>query len=57
MPIATPRSKMEAGALMSDGIEEREERKARLEEEKRSNPENRVDDDDHEEWEPERVDS
>ncbi|MCX6609161.1 MAG: hypothetical protein NTV52_36970 [Acidobacteria bacterium] len=42
---------------MSDGIEEREERKARLEEEKRSNPENRVDEDDHEEWEPERVDS
>ena len=43
---------------MSDGIEEREERKARLEEEKRTNPENRVDDDDVPDgWEPERVDS
>ena len=42
---------------MSDGIEEREEGKARLEEEKRTNPENRVDDDVPDDWEPERVDS
>ena len=43
---------------MSDGIEEREETKSRLEEEKRTNPENHVDDDDErEDWEPERVDS
>ena len=44
---------------MSDGIEEREETKSRLEEEKRTHPENLVDDDDDDfaEWEPERVDS
>ena len=57
LPISATHRKLEAGALMSDGIEEREERKARLEEEKRTNPENRVDDDVPDDWEHERVDS
>ena len=58
LPISATYRKLEAGALMSDGIDEREERKARLEEEKRTTPENRVDDDDvPDDWEPERVDS
>jgi len=42
---------------MSDGIEEREQRKARLEEEARKNPADRVDHADPDDWEPERVDS
>ena len=42
---------------MSDGIEEREERKARLEEEARKNPEDRLYPADPDDWEPERVDS
>jgi hypothetical protein len=42
---------------MSDGREEREERKLRIEQEKRENPEDRIGRDDVYDWEPERVDS
>ena len=42
---------------MSDGIEEREERKKRLEQEKLENREAPVDPDDVYDWEPERDDS
>ena len=42
---------------MSDGIEEREQRKARLEEEAGKNPEDRIDHAGPDDWEPERVDS
>jgi len=42
---------------MSDGNEEREERKKRIEEEKQKDREDWPQRDDAEEWEPERVDS
>ena len=46
---------------MSDGREEREERKLRIEQEKKGTPEGWVDREDptfqRDEWEPERVDS
>jgi|HubBroStandDraft_1064217.scaffolds.fasta_scaffold316448_2 hypothetical protein len=42
---------------MSDGREEREERKARIEEERRENREDQVRDDCADDWEPEPVDS
>ena len=42
---------------MSDGCEEREECKMRIEQEKRENREDRIDREGEEEWEPERVDS
>lgn len=42
---------------MSDGIEEREVQKARLEQEKRENREDEIDREDADEWTPERVDS
>jgi hypothetical protein len=45
------------GANMSDGREEREESKKRIEEEKRENRDDRIDEDGVDEWEPERVDS
>jgi hypothetical protein len=48
--------KLRAGA-MSDGREEREERKARIEEERRENREDQVRDDCADDWEPEPVDS
>jgi hypothetical protein len=42
---------------MSDGREEREEREARIEEERRKIREDLVYGEDADEWEPERVDS
>jgi hypothetical protein len=42
---------------MSDGREEREELKERIEQEKRENRGELIDHDDADEWEPERVDS
>jgi hypothetical protein len=42
---------------MSDGKEEREERKARLEQEKQKDLEDRIERGDVDEWEPEREDS
>lgn len=42
---------------MSDGREEREERKLRIEQEKRENSEDRIGREDIDDWEPERVDS
>jgi hypothetical protein len=42
---------------MSDGKEEREESKSRLEQERRKNLEDRIDTDELDESEPERVDS
>lgn len=42
---------------MSDGKEEREEREARLKQQKKENPADRVDPDELYEWEPDRVDS
>jgi hypothetical protein len=42
---------------MSDGREEREELKIRIEQEKRENRDDRIDCDDTNEWEPERVES
>ena len=42
---------------MSDGIEEREAQKLRIEEEKRNNREDFIEPEDADEGEPERVDS
>ncbi len=42
---------------MSDGIEEREAQKLRIEEEKRNNREDFIEPEDEDEGEPERVDS
>jgi len=42
---------------MSDGREEREDREARIEEEKRKNREDQMESDYVDQWEPERVDS
>lgn len=42
---------------MSDGREEREERRKRIEQETRESPEDRIDGEGADEWEPERVDS
>jgi hypothetical protein len=42
---------------MSDGIEEREERRQRIEQDKRENSEDRIAPEAPDEWEPERVDS
>jgi hypothetical protein len=44
-------------ANMSDGREEREERERRIEEEKLKDRESPREQDDPDEWEPERVDS
>jgi hypothetical protein len=48
---------MSDGLSMSDGKEEREERKARLEQEKQKDLEDRIERGDVDEWEPEREDS
>lgn len=42
---------------MSDGREEREEQKARIEQQKKENRENDIERDYPDQWEPERVDS
>ena len=42
---------------MSDGREEREEQQKRIEQEKLQNPDDRLEPDDVDDWEPERVDS
>jgi hypothetical protein len=42
---------------MSDGREEKEEREKRIEQEKRENHQDLVEDEGFDEWEPERVDS
>ena len=42
---------------MPDGNEEREERRLRIEQEKRDNTEDRIDRDDVIDWEPERPES
>jgi len=42
---------------MSDGREEREESKIRIEQEKQKDRGDRIEPDDAEEWQPERVDS
>jgi hypothetical protein len=42
---------------MSDGIEEREAQRTRIEQEKKANRENWIDQSDEDEGEPERVDS
>ena len=42
---------------MSDGIEEREEQRMRIEQDKRANRENWIDNDEVDEGEPEREDS
>ena len=49
--------KMEREALMSDGREEREERKLRIEQEKKENSEDRVEPEEADGWEPERQES
>ena len=42
---------------MSDGLEERQERKMRIEEEKKASQEDLVEREDLDDWTPERVDS